>query len=488
MGSRKNDNENSYRNILKGTSIFGGVRIFQILINLIRGKFVAMFLGPEGMGIASLFTSSSNTISNMASLGLNLAFVKEVAANKEDPHGLATVMRVATVLLHSTAIIGAFACALLSPWLSLWSFGTSDYAWQYLLLSVAVYFTVAGYGKISLLQGLHKVKVISLSSLAGAASGLIAGVPLYYFFGTLGIVPAMIVLSLTTYVCYTVGLRRSVPKRAVRFTWQSHKPLVSRMISMGMILLASSIINTLFTYLINIFIRTHGDMADVGLFNAANSITMQYAGVVFTAMAMDYFPRLTAAASDNAKMQTVINRQMEVVALIATPLVILLVATSPVVIRLLLTGEFMGAMPLMRWLGLAILLKAIAYPLGYITFAKNNRRLFFWLEAVACNILYIGLSIGFYYLYGLIGLGYAAVIEQALCVLLYLAVNYSVYGFRPGRRAAAETVVAVFFGAAAFCASLSHIEALSYYLMATVFLICAVRSFLMLRDLGKINS
>lgn len=484
MTGRKDDNENSYRSILKGMSIFGGVRIFQIIINLIRGKFVAMFLGPAGMGVASLFTSSSNTISNMASLGLNLAFVKEVAANKEDPRGLATVMRVAGILLHSTAILGALACALLSPWLSEWSFGSSEYAWQYLLLSVAIYLTVASFGKVSLLQGLHKVKIISLSSLVGAASGLIAGVPLYYFFGTLGIVPAMIVLSLTSYICYTVGLRRSIPHHPVRFTWQSHKPLVKRMISMGLILLASSIINSLFTYLIDIFIRTQGNMSDVGLFNAANSITMQYAGVVFTAMAMDYFPRLTAAAKDNARMQTIINRQMEVVALIATPLTILLVATSPIVIRLLLTEEFMDSMPLMRWLGAAILLKAIAYPIGLITFAKNNRRLFFWLEAIVCNILYIGLSLVFYYFYGLIGLGYAAVIEQGCCVVLYLGVNYWVYGFLPNKEAFTETILAVSFGAAGFCASFANIEVLSYYFMATVFLICSVRSFLMLRNLS----
>ena len=481
--AEKREQENSYRSILKGTSIFGAVRIFEILISLVRGKFVALFLGPDGMGIASLFTSSSNTITNFASLGLNLAFVKEVAANKHDPRGLATVLHVATVLLHATALLGAIACAVMSPWLSEWSFGTRAYAWQYLLLSVAVYLSVAAFGKVALLQGLHRVKVISLTSLAGALTGLLAGVPLYYFFGTLGIVPAMIVLSLTTFTCYTLGLRRSIPDHPVRFSWQSHRPMVRRLVVMGMILLASSLINSLCNYGINIFVRTFGDMADVGLFNAANSITLQYAGVVFAAMAMDYFPRLTAAAAHPERMRTVVNRQMEIVALIATPLAILLIATAPVVIRLLLTEQFLSSTPLMRWLGAAILLKAIAYPLGYITYAKNNRRLFFWLEAVVCNALYIGLSLIFYYWFGLIGLGYAAVAEQGACVLLYLAVNYKAYGFRPDRSALTETVLAVAFGAGAFCASFAANEALSYYLMATVFLLCSARALLTLRKL-----
>ncbi len=478
-------NENSYRNILKGTSIFGGVQIFQILINLIRGKFVAMLLGPSGMGFSSMYTSASNTISQFSSLGLNLAFVKEVAANKEKPSSLAHVLYVAGIMIRLTALIGALACLVLSPMLSRWSFGSDEYTWQFVLLSVAVFLTVASMGQASLLQGMHKMKLLSLTSLTGAISGLVAGVPLYYFFGTRGIVPAMIVLSLTTWGFYTYGLRKATGRSRIRFDRATHLPMMRRMFSLGIILLAANLINSTCTYLINIFIRTHGDIADVGLFNAANSITLQYAGVVFTAMALDYFPRLTAAAGDMRRMSVIINRQMVTVALIATPLSILLVASAPIVIRLLLTTEFLPVTGLMRWLGISILLKAIAYPLGYITFANNNRRLFFWLEAVACNVLYISLSIVFYYYFGLAGLGYAAVTEQAACILLYLGVNYKTYGFRPDRRALTETMLAVMLGAAGFCTTLSGETVLSYYLISTVFLVSAARSFVMLRSLMR---
>ena len=62
-------NENGYKSILRGTSIFGGVQIFQILVNLIRGKFVALFLGPDGMGAASMFNSASNTLTQLSRSG-----------------------------------------------------------------------------------------------------------------------------------------------------------------------------------------------------------------------------------------------------------------------------------------------------------------------------------------------------------------------------------------------------------------------------------
>lgn len=481
-------NSNSYRSILKGTSIFGGVQVFQILINIVRGKFVAMFLGPEGMGIASLFTASSNSIVRFSSLGLNLSFVKEIASSKDNEDRLVKVAKVAGRLIQLTGILGALVCALAAPWLSDISFGSDIYAWQFVILAVAVYLIIAGNGKLAILQGLHKVKLLSLASLSGAISGLLFGVPLYYFFGDKGIVPAIVVLALTSYIFYWYGLRRTLPKSNVQVSRRFSSIVTRRMISAGMVLLASTLINTLCTYAINIYIRIYGDLSDVGLFNAANSLTGQYTAVVFTAMALDYFPRLSAVAGDRLKMRTVVDRQMEIVAIIAAPLSLLLIITAPIVIRLLLTSQFLGVTELMRWLGLAILLKAIAYPLGYIAFAKDNRRLFFWLEAVGCNILYLVCSLAFYFKYGLMGLGYGAVAEQAACVVLYAIVNFKVYGYLPSRRAWREIVAGILITGLGFLASLWFQAPAGLIVASVILVIGGIRAFKVLKRLLNIEN
>ena len=48
----------SYRQIVKATSLFGGARVFNLLIAVVRSKLGAILLGPVGMGIAGLFTST----------------------------------------------------------------------------------------------------------------------------------------------------------------------------------------------------------------------------------------------------------------------------------------------------------------------------------------------------------------------------------------------------------------------------------------------
>lgn len=476
-------NANSYRNILKGTSLLGGVQIFQILMNLVRGKFVALFLGPEGMGIASMLTSSTNTLVRFSSLGLNLSIVREAASAGEDTERLGSVARVAMALVRITGFIGALTALALAPWLSEWSFGSAEYAWQFRALSVFVYLMVVSGGSMALIQGLHKVRLLSLTSLAGAAVGLAGGVPMYWLWGDKGIVPAMILSALTLAIGYAWGLRRVVPScmgfsLPERSVWM---PLLKRLVSAGVVLLAASLIGTAMTWLVDVYVRISGDLADVGLFNAANSLGMQYAGVVFAAMALDYLPRLSAAGDDNRLMSVVIDRQLEIVSLIVAPLCLLLIATAPWVMRLLLTPEFLPAVPLLRWLGISILLKALCYPLGYVAFARDRRKLFFWLEGVGFNILYLGCAVAGYRLSGLVGLGYGAVVEQGICLITYFIVCRKAFGYLPDPGALRQMIVAVCFAAAAFAITLLPEGWVMWVASGVLILVCGFRSLTVLR-------
>lgn len=56
----------SYQQILKTTSLFGGVQFFSILIAVIRTKLIAVFIGPSGMGIIALLNSTLGIISSIS--------------------------------------------------------------------------------------------------------------------------------------------------------------------------------------------------------------------------------------------------------------------------------------------------------------------------------------------------------------------------------------------------------------------------------------
>ena len=480
--SETKETSNSYRNILKATSILGGVQVYQMLITLIRGKFVALLLGPSGMGINALFNSLSLTLSQFASLGLNIAIVKEVAVKKEDPHALSSLVALIRRLLLTTALTGALISLLFSRQLSLLTFGTTDYSIQFMLLSLMVFFSIAGNGLYSILQGLHDLKRIARASLIGSIAGLIIGVPLYYFFGNDGIVPAMIAVAATTFLAFLYGVRKnlhSYPK--IKFAWQSAKPLARKLLMMGFILMAGDLFLSCVSYITNLFVRSFGDIADVGLFQGANSLTNQYSGVVFTAMLLDFFPRLSRAANDNLKMAEVVNRQLEIIALIVAPLLSLLIMFAPIVVKILLSDDFESIVPLIRWMSLGVMIKALMFPLGYITFAKDNKKIFFWLEAVGCNLLTLVCNCTGYYFFGLLGLSYALIIDCSACFFIYCVINRHLYGYSLNREAANQSLFALMICAGVFLASLIEVAVISYSVMGAIITGSAIYSCFYLR-------
>ncbi len=479
-----NKEENSYSNILKRLSAFGGVQVFNILVSLIRGKFVALFLGPVGMGVASLYTSSLLPLQQVCGLGLNLAVVKEVAANKEDASALRRVLRISLRLLLFSSLLGLVATLLTAPLWSDLSFGNYEHTSAYLWLSIFVGLSISAAGLLALLQGLGEVKRLSKATLVGGLSGLLFGVPLYYFFGQQGIVPAMIALALTSFLFYFLSFRKSsrhIFSKPLELTNRTDdRKLIKALLSMGFILLIGSLAGQLVTYLINLYIRIYGSIEDIGLFQGANSITNQYVGMIMSALALDYFPRLSAVCHENEEMNRVVNRQTEIVMLVAAPLIILLLLTAPLIIRILLTKSFLPILPLMRWLGMGMLIQALAFPLGYIYVAKDDRKAYIWMECVWANICWLACSVGFYHLFGLLGLGISLVARGVIDLIINFFVCRRRYNFNYNRNSSAVVIISLLFAIAAFAVSLLD-NSFAYIAMSVLFIASALYSFFSLR-------
>lgn len=452
-------NENSYKSIFKGLSAFAGVQTFQIIVNLVRGKLVAIFLGPEGMGAASIFTSVFNIGSQASTLGMNLGVVREAAESRKEPDRIPEMIGVVVGIFRLTAFIGALLCVLFCVPLSRLSFGNDTYAWQFALLGASIYLNVRGGCLLSLLQGLHRVERVAKASLVGALTGLFVGVPLYWLFGTGGIVPAMVALQLSLYVFYRFGLKREAGAWKAAGDLRAHRSLVRKLLSLGLVALSGPLIGAGCEYGVNLFLRLVGNLDIIGLYQGANSLTNQYTGIVFAAMAMDYFPRLTASIGNAREVNVIVSRQIEIVSLAITPIACAAIIFTPLIIKLLLTRSFESVAPLMRLMSMGVAFKALHFSLGYVPFASDDRKMFFWMECIGANVAYVlGITVGFL-LGGLEGIGWAYIAENALTLAVYLLVNARRYHIDISRQAYSKgavclLLVGICFGGAFFAGSL----------------------------------
>src|SRR5690554_6822319 len=123
------EQKSSYRQIVKATSLFGGVQFFQIIISVIRSKFVAILLGPAGMGVVGLLTATTGLVAGLTNFGLGTSAVKNISEAKatDNYERISTVISVVRRLVWITGILGAVVTLVFSPWLSQFTFGNKDY-------------------------------------------------------------------------------------------------------------------------------------------------------------------------------------------------------------------------------------------------------------------------------------------------------------------------------------------------------------------------
>ncbi|MEG1904620.1 MAG: O-antigen translocase [Bacteroidales bacterium] len=419
-------NRSSYKESLKATSLFGGVELFNILIRIIRSKFAAVLLGPEGMGIMGLLNSGITLVSSVTNCGLRASAVRNIAEANASGNSVrvSQVYSVLKRLVWLTGVGGMLLCAVFSRQCSIITFGNPDYSAAFLFLSVAILFMQLTSREQVVLQGLQKYRYLAKANVYGNLVGLVVTIPLYYLFGLDAIVPVLLLANILTFVfarhfvkkCRIVSERLAVPEA---------KSIGRNMVRMGIMISLQGILASLSAYVIQMYINHSGSINDVGLFNAGFTMINTYVGLILTAMATDYYPRLSKVAKEPEEFSAMINRQTEIAVLLLTPIVIAFIIFIKYVVIIFYSSKFLTICPMLYWAVGGMLFKGMAWSLSYSLLAKNEVRLFFWNEVI--TILYgFGLNVAGYHIYGLTGLGVASCITHLLYFiqLRYITFKY----------------------------------------------------------------
>jgi len=420
-----------YRQVFNATFIFGGVQVFTILISLIRNKFVAVLLGPPGTGFMSLLNINLGLIAMLTGLGIGFSAVRDISIAYEtgDQTKLSTTLKTFRRWVWFTGLLGMITVIVLSPWLSMWSFGNKDYTWAFQLISITLLVSSISTGQGTVLKGTRRVKDMAISGIWGSALGLVTSVPLYYLYGINGIVPAAIVASFTGLFLSWYYSRR-VKTVPVQLSYKESFVRGKEMAKLGIMLTLHYLIGNGVTSFVNSFIRKFGGWSQVGLYNTGSNFTNQYVGLVFTAMNMDYYPRLAGVHTDNQKVSKLVNQQAEIVVLIIAPIMILFLLSLPIIILLLLTNKYLPIIPFTRWMVMGMLFKAASWTMTFIALAKGDSKFYFWYASILGNAILLISCIAGYYFLGLEGSGIAFLVYNILYLLLLIILCNKRYGVR----------------------------------------------------------
>ena len=398
-------NRGEYRGVFKATAILGSVQLFNILIAVVRNKCISILLGPAGMGIMGLLTSATGTITGFTNLGITFSAIKNIASayEKGDYTTLGKVLYVLQRCIWITGLLGAIICLLLCRQLSQWTFGNTDFTISFAFLSISLLLTQLTNGNLLILKGCRNINYYAKANVWGNFLSLFITVPLYFWLGIDAIVPALILFSISTFLC-AYFYRSRLRLVQIRTERGEFKEISKDILIAGIAFSAAEFFPLIASFYIRTFISNNGGLTDVGLFSAGFAILNGYVGMIFTAMSTDYIPRLSAVSDDDHQLELVINQQIEMSILLLFPLIVLFVIFGKLVTLILYSSQFYPMIEMIYWGGLGMLFKVPNWCFGCILIPKRESKAYFYFSILSA-LFYLGMNMLLYSVWGIKGLG-----------------------------------------------------------------------------------
>ena len=427
--------------VLKAMSVFGGIQVITILCSVVRTKLVAVWIGPAGVGLITLYNATIDMLSQTSQLNLRQSAVRDISAGRSEDR-LPRVVAVVRSLALYLGIGGALLCAVLSPLLSRWTFGDGEHTAAFIVLSLVVLFTSLAAGEQAVMQGLEHLKNIARSTLWAALVSTAAALLLFYFLRIDGIVPVLLAFGLFTFLF--ARLNRVNPPGP-----QSPLPGVAqafregrRMLSLGMYMTVSSFVSLLAAYLFAVYLNRHYSDSTVGIYQSGFTLVNTYVGVIFTAISMEYFPRLSSVAMRPKLASVLVSHEIRVTLWALLPLVVCFICASGLIVHILYTSSFMSMVPYISIAVTGTFMRAVSWCMAFAILARGDGRSFILTESVSAAVMLV-LNVIFFSRMDFMGLGIAYVIWYLVYALVvYFAAFRGKYGMslRPGILRLAATV------------------------------------------------
>jgi PST family polysaccharide transporter len=419
----------SKKQILKSSSIVGGASFLTILIGLVKVKALAVLLGPSGIGLMSMFVAIMTTGTTLFGLGLGTSGVRELALNNKSIEKLELVRKAlfsANILLGFLALIVVFS---FKEQLSQWFFQNGDYQFAIFIIAVGVFFSLILASQNALLQGLRKITELAKVKVFGAAVSTIIGLLIIWQFGEPALPYFIIILPVVTcfvafYYCQNLPKLTSATISIKQLKRQWHS-----LFTLGFVFMISALMGVSCQLIVRYIINQELNIESVGYFQAAWAISMTYISFVLGAMAADYYPRLTQKIDNQDESNRLVNEQTEIALIFAAPVLLAMLAFSPLIISLLYSSDFTYSIEILRWQVFGDVLKVISWPLGFIILAKGRSKLFFCTELVwnASYILLVYFGIDYF---GIEITGYGFAVSYLLYLFVVFFVVRNVNGFQ----------------------------------------------------------
>ncbi len=370
--------------------IIGSTQVVNIALSIFRQKILAVLLGPNGIGLLSLYTSLQGLVAQVAGLGMQNSGVREIAAARDDAEALSRVKRV-LLLAHLAQGGLAMACVwFLRDQIAEWLFQDPAYATNVGLVGIAILLALLAAAHTALLQGLRRIGDLGRVTVLGAFAATVVGLAAVLTLGQAGLIWFVLAQPLFNLIAARWFVGR-VPQAAAPAPRLRDTPSIwLPMARLGFAFMLGGLMTTATLLVVRGQITQNLGLEAAGQFAAAWGITMTYVGFLLSSMSADYYPRLTEVIADKPAAVALMNDQAQLGLAIGGPVLLVLIGWAPWVISLLYSREFSPAVELLQWQSVGNIFKLASWSLSFSVVAAAKAKTYVLLEA-SFNIVFLTL-------------------------------------------------------------------------------------------------
>ncbi len=408
--------------LVKAASLNTANISLKILAGILISKFIALFIGPEGMALIGNLRNFLSTIQSISIAGLYNGFVKLIAKYKnhitELTHTLSTVFYFGFFL----SLILAFLCYYNAEFVNELIFFNNNYVYVIETMAIVLPFYALNMFVFAIMNGFSKYKILLVINITGQILGLLVTLLLIKQENIDGaliavvITPALNLLITIVGVAFRKNLMSFINITDIQFS-------VLRNLSPNMIMaLVSSIALPIVYIIIRNYIISEIGIKEAGYWTAVTRVSDYYLMFINSLMALYILPRFAELKSRSEFRKEVFSFYKTVLPIFAIILGIIYLSRT-LLINLLFTEEFRPIEDLMGYQILGDFMRVMSMVIAYKFLAKKMFTHFIIIEIFLFVIMYFS-SIYLIDAFGLKG----AVMGHFLSYLMHFGIVLLIFG------------------------------------------------------------
>lgn len=362
--------------------------IVKIIAGFLTSKFIALFVGSEGMALVGNLRNFVGSIQTVSILGLYKGVVRYISEFKNNTVELSKTLSTVFYLGFGATMLMSFLVYFKAEYINDLIFKNyNNYAYVIRIFAVALPFYALNMLAFSIMNGFAKYKYLIVFNIFGQILGAVITILLIWLEQIDGALIAVVIAESMIFLITLVGIanrRNFIPLiKASNFSLSFAKKLSSYS---GMALF-SAIILPLVAILIRSYIIDNIGMKEAGFWEAMNRISKYYLLFVSTLLTMYILPRFSEIDNIKDFRKEVFSFYKTIIPVFALGLIVIYFLRH-FIIQVVFTDEFKPVEELFFWQLLGDFIKVLSTVIAFQFLAKRMFWHYIITEAFSVIILY----------------------------------------------------------------------------------------------------